>query len=288
MSWDPDPALTPWNLPILGRPILWYGVFFALGFFLGYLVFQGLLEEFLKPYRTSRKAVLKLAEKVSFYVILGTVIGARLVDVLFYQSLARYANDPLGIFRFWEGGLSSHGGVIGILISLWVLRLKIKKKYPMLTWVAMLDLLCIPALLAGGFIRIGNFINQEIIGIATRVPWAIVFGHPADGGQVLPRHPVQLYEALFYFAFFVILWLLRKNVPKMYQIGKTSGLFFMGTFVFRFLIEFVKVKQSDLVSSSALFDMGQWLSLPMLVLGIILFFGGKNRLSSSSIKRHQR
>lgn len=286
ISWDPDPTLTSWNLPFLGRPILWYGFFFALGFFLGYLVFIKLLKEFLKPYKIRRKAIKKLAEKVSFYVILGTVIGARLGDVLFYQNPARYANDPMGIFRFWEGGLSSHGGVIGILISLWILRLNIKKKYPMLTWVAMLDLLCIPALLAGGFIRIGNFFNQEIVGIATRVPWAILFKHPADGLAAVPRHPVQLYEAVFYFIFFVILWSLRRNVPKMFQIGKTSGLFFMGTFFFRFLIEFVKVKQSDLLSSGAVIDMGQWLSLPLLIVGLILFFGDQYRLRTRLVKRN--
>jgi len=288
ISWDPNPALTSWNLPILGRPILWYGFFFALGFFLGYFVFIGLLREFLKPYKIQRRAITKLAEKVSFYVILGTIIGARLGDILFYQSPALYANDPMGIFRFWEGGLSSHGGVIGILISLWILRLNIRKKYPMLTWVAMLDLLCIPALLAGGFIRIGNFFNQEIVGIATNVPWAILFKHPADGLTAVPRHAVQLYEAIFYFAFFMILRSLRRNVPKMFQIGKTSGLFFMGTFVFRFLIEFVKVKQSALVSSGAIIDMGQWLSLPMLFVGMILFFGNQDRLRTRLVKRNQR
>ncbi len=247
-----------------------------------------LLTEFLKPYKIRKNGIKKLAEKVSFYVIIGTIIGARLGDVLFYQSPSLYANDPMGIFRFWEGGLSSHGGVIGILISLWVLRLNIKKKYPMFTWVAMLDLLCIPALLAGGFIRIGNFFNQEIVGTLTSVPWAVLFGHPADGLAAVLRHPVQLYEAVFYFAFFVILWALRRNVPKMFQIGKTSGLFFMGTFVFRFLIEFVKVQQSALVSSGAAIDMGQWLSLPLLIVGIILFFGDQNRLRTRLVKRDQR
>lgn len=280
--------MTLWDLPFLGRPILWYGFFFALGFFLGYLLFQKLLKEFLKPYRIRRKEIFKLCEKVSLYVVIGTILGARLGDVLFYQTPALYANDPLGIFRFWEGGLSSHGGVVGILISLWVLRLKIKKKYPMITWVALLDLLVIPALIAGGFIRVGNFFNQEIVGTVTTVPWAVVFGHPADGGAALARHPVQLYEALFYFTFALVLWWLRKTVAKVYQIGKTSGLFFIGTFLFRFAIEFVKVKQSALIGSSSLIDMGQWLSLPLLIVGLILFFSDQSRVRPRFAKGDQR
>lgn len=288
ISWNPNPAIFPWDLPILGRPVLWYGFFFALGFFLGFLVFQGLLKEFMKPYRVRRKSISKLAEKIAIYVVIGTIIGARLGDVIFYQSPTLYANDPMGIFKFWEGGLSSHGGVIGILISLWVLRLRIKKSFPMLTWVAMLDLLCIPALLAGGLIRIGNFFNQEIVGIASSAPWAVLFQNPADGLPAVPRHPVQLYEALFYFAFFGVLLGLRKRVPKMYQIGKTSGLFFIGTFVFRFFIEFFKVKQSMLITGVNPIDMGQWLSLPLLIVGLLLFFGDQNRLRTCFVKRHER
>jgi prolipoprotein diacylglyceryl transferase len=158
----------------------------------------------------------------------------------------------------------------------------------MLNWVAMLDLVCVPALLAGGFIRIGNFFNQEIVGIASSVPWAILFQNPANGLPAVPRHPVQLYEALFYFAFFGVLLALRKQVPKMYQIGKISGLFFIGTFVFRFLIEFFKVKQSILISRVNPIDMGQWLSLPLLIIGFFLFFVDQSRLRAYFVKRHDR
>ncbi len=282
--WNPAKELTSWNIPFLARPILWYGFFFALGFFLAYLVFQGLLKTFMRTYKVRKKEIAKLAEKVVFYVILGTVIGARLGDVLFYQSPRGYVQDPFGIFRFWEGGLSSHGGVIGIMISLWVFCLRIRKKYPMLTWVAMLDLLSIPALLAGGFIRIGNFFNQEIIGKVTSMPWGIVFGQAADGLSGVARHPVQLYEGLFYFLFFFVLWALRRNRPKMFRLGKTSGLFFMGTFTFRFLIEFVKSPQSELIKSDAILNMGQLLSIPMILVGVILFFRDQNRLRSFSAK----
>ena len=278
--------MTTWNIPILNRPVLWYGFFFALGFLFAYMVFQGLLKEFLSPYRVRKKEILKVAEKISLYVVIGTILGARLGYVLFYQSPLEYREDLLGIFKFWEGGLSSHGGVIGILLSIWVFCVRFRKKYPMLTWVAMLDLLSIPALLAGGFIRVGNFFNQEIVGTATKVPWGVIFGHSADGGASIPRHPVQLYEALFYFVFFVVLWSLRKNVPKMYRLGKTSGLFFIGTFVFRFFIEFVKSPQSALLAKGSFLDMGQFLSIPLILVGILLFFCEQNGLRSRSVKGH--
>jgi len=286
VKWDPSPAVFDWNLPLLDRPILWYGFFFALGFFLAYFVFRSLLTTFLKSYRVGKKEVLKIAEKVCLYVVVGAIVGARLGDVLFYQDLSVYRNDFFGVFRFWEGGLSSHGGVMGILISLWIYCRVYRKKYQMLSWVTMLDLLSIPALLAGGFIRLGNFFNQEIVGKVTTFPLGVIFGHPADGGPIAPRHPVQLYEAVFYFAFFIILWSLRKNIPKMFRIGKTAGLFFMGMFSFRFVVEYVKSPQSVFISNESLLNMGQWLSIPMFLFGVFLFFREKKSLRPRSVKRH--
>lgn len=282
--WNPSAELTSWNIPFLERPILWYGFFFALGFLLAYVVFQALLKDFMHHYRIRRKEISKIGEKLSFYVVFGGILGARLGDVLFYQSPLIYQGNLLGIFKFWEGGLSSHGGVIGILISLWVFCIRHQKKYPMLTWSALLDLLCIPALLAGGFIRIGNFFNQEIIGKATSVPWAVIFGNPADGGAIGPRHPAQLYESLFYFALFGVLWYLRRTVPKMYRLGKTSGLFFITTFSFRFFIEFFKSPQSVLIHEGFIFDMGQILSIPMILVGLILFFRDQSGLRARAVK----
>ena len=221
---------------------------------------------------------------MSFYIILGTLLGARLGDVLFYHTPMEYVHDPMGIFRFWEGGLSSHGAIIGVILSLWLFCNRIKKKYPMLTWVAMFDLLTIPALFAGACIRIGNFFNQEIIGIPANVPWAIIFGHPANGGLVTPRHPVQLYEALFYFFLFIFLWVLRVKIPKMFRLGKISGLCFIGTFSFRFCIEFFKAHQSALLSRGSLLDMGQLLSIPLIMVGFLLFFFGQSSLRAHSVK----
>lgn len=282
--WDPARGLTSWNLPFLDRPILWYGFFFALGFSLAYLILQSLMKEFMHPYRIRKREILKVVESLCFYIVIGTILGARLGDVFFYQDPKSYLNDPLGIFKFWEGGLSSHGGIIGIFIALCVFRNQYKKKYPMLTWVALLDLLAIPALLAGGFIRIGNFFNQEIIGTVTALPWGVIFGSPVDGGIIAPRHPVQLYEALFYFLACAGLWALRKKVPIMFRLGKTSGLFFMVVFAFRFLIEFVKSHQSELIPPGSALDMGQILSIPMVFLGTILFFCHQRSLRARSVK----
>lgn len=281
--WNPSKELTPWNIPFLERPILWYGFFFALGFFLAYIVFQALLKDFMHHYRIRRKEISKIGERVSFYFVVGAIVGARLGDVLFYQSPLSYQDNLLGIFKFWEGGLSSHGGVIGILISLWIFCVRHQKKYPMLTWVALIDLLSIPSLLGGGFIRIGNFFNQEIIGKATTVPWGVIFGNPVDG-IMGPRHPAQLYESLFYFVFAGILWYLRKTIPKMYRLGKTSGLFFIVTFSFRFIVEFFKSPQSALIHEGFLFDMGQILSVPMILVGLILFFRHQSGLRARTVK----
>ncbi len=284
--WNPAREILPWNIPFLDRPILWYGFFFALGFLLSFRVFQSLLKEFLQPYQISLKEILKIAEKASFYVIIGTIVGARLGDVLFYQNLGQVVHHPLDIIKFWGGGLSSHGGVIGILVSLAIFSIRLRKKYPVLTWIAMLDLLSIPALLAGSFIRVGNFFNQEILGLPTTLPWAIVFGNPVDGSQIVPRHPSQLYESIFYFVFFIVLWKLRTKNPRVFLLGKTSGLFFMGTFAFRFLIEFVKSPQSALLHPGAVLDMGQWLSIPMILIGAVLFFRDQDSLRSRPVKGH--
>lgn len=207
-----------------------------------------------------------LAEKLSLYVMLGTIIGARVGEILFYQSPSVYLRSPLYIFKVWEGGLASHGGAIGILVALWLFA----RNYRMLSWLQWLDLLVIPAGLVGFFIRIGNFINQEILGKVTTVPWAVTFGHPADGSLPTPRHPVQLYEALFYLSVFgFLLWIGR---TKKLRTGQMSGLFLVLVFLFRFFIEFWKMEQSTLLASHACLDMGQLLSVPFLSLGLYLLF----------------
>jgi prolipoprotein diacylglyceryl transferase len=256
MYWDPSPDMFPWNLPILGRPILWYGFFFALGFFLGFQVLIWRLK------RDGEENAKFYADKLATYVIIGVVIGARLFDVVFYQSWKITLADPLVVFRFWEGGLSSHGGTVGLLVALFFFQ----KKYNHFSYLKWLDYLVLTAGLVGFFIRIGNFFNQEILGKPSDLPWAVTFGHPASGAAPVPRHPAQLYEALFYLSiFFLFICMTKKR-----RDGWRSGLFITLVFTFRFVIEFFKEEQSAFWTHTI--DMGQLLSLPLLFIGLFLLW----------------
>lgn len=260
--WDPPREMFPFSLPLLERPILWYGFFFALGFFCGYWILRNNLERSLE----TQKARL-FADRITLFVIVGAVVGARLGDLFFYQNLSAYFHDPLGAIRVWEGGLASHGGAAGILIALFILSKWSKKGLPALSWLALLDLVVVPTPLVGAFIRVGNFINQEILGTPTTLPWAVVFGHAADGSPPIPRHPVQLYEALCYL---IIFFLLFHFASKWKKVGKISGLFLVLVFGVRFLIEFLKEEQSTLLPALFPLTMGQLLSLPLILWGVYL------------------
>jgi phosphatidylglycerol:prolipoprotein diacylglycerol transferase len=258
--WNPSKELVSWPLPFLGRPLLWYGFFFALGFFLAYVLFKYLLQA--EGY--DKKEAKRIAEKTSLFVGIGMIAGARLFEMLLYQSPRVYLNDPLELVRFWEGGLASHGAVVGILVALGLLKKRLKGLF---SWKRLVDLLVIPALVAGTCIRVGNFFNQEILGTPSTLPWAVFFANPADGSIAMARHPVQLYEAVFYLLL-ALLFFWKKRY-WLGQEGKVAGMFFMSCFGFRFLIEFIKVKQSALLFSFPL-DMGQLLSIPLIGLGLVL------------------
>ena len=275
--WDPDKAIVPWNIPILGRPVLWYGFFFAFGFFLAYFFLVYLLKSYfdqdtsLKEPKKNKERARVLAEKALLYSVIGTIVGARLGDVLFYQSWRSILTDPLSVFRIWEGGLASHGGAIGVVMAFWLFFKKIKPEYPKLSFLRVLDVVCVPIAMVGGFIRLGNFFNQEILGTGSDLPWAVVFGHPADGSFPTPRHPVQLYESLWYFIVSIFLYWIWKKDPSLEKPGKLIGLFLVLVFGFRMLIEFVKEEQSLWLHSSWM-SMGQWLSIPFVLMGVILLW----------------
>ncbi|MBP7074775.1 MAG: prolipoprotein diacylglyceryl transferase, partial [Rhabdochlamydiaceae bacterium] len=205
------------------------------------------------------------ADQVSTYLLIGLLLGARLFDIFFYEKLGSFVRDPLFVIRLWEGGLSSHGAVLGLIAAVMLYQ----RRHRYFSTLHLLDLLSIVAGVAAFCIRLGNFFNQEILGTPTSVPWAIVFGHPADGSFPVPRHPVQLYEAVFYFFMFIVMWGLKDKL-KAWAPGKLCGLFLIGVFSFRFLIEFFKEEQSVWLHSAL--TMGQWLSLPFVLLGFILFF----------------
>lgn len=275
--WDPNPEA--FKLPFLHWSILWYGVLFAAGFAVAFPCFVSVLTRFFREIYGAgkwRKLAVTTADRLTLYVIVGTVVGARLGHFLFYESPARYLRHPIEILQIRQGGLASHGAVIALIVALvwFAKRMKIKG----LDWLKLLDLVSVPTALVGSFIRLGNFVNQEILGRPSDLPWAVVFGHPADGrGGMVPRHPVQIYEALFYLALFFLLWRLSYRREFLVGRGRLVGIFLVTTFGGRFFLEFLKEEQSRLMGEGSVVTMGQLLSIPVVVLGLIFYFWERKR-----------
>lgn len=209
----------------------------------------------------------EIADRLTISLVLGLVVGARLGYVFFYGWPAFKAH-PLDIFKIWEGGLASHGGCLGVLIALFWVVYRRSKTALKITFLQILDILAVICGVIAFFIRMGNFINQEIVGIPTQKPWAIIFQDPLAGESIVPRHPVQLYEALFYLCiaiFSYTLW--RKNWVKIGS-GRITGIVLSILFSFRFFIEFLKEHQGIVLDSGSFLQMGQVLSLPFILIGI--------------------
>lgn len=232
----------------------WYGLLFASTFIFGYLILN-------KIYSLEKKPLADL-EQLSIYVILGTVIGARLGHCLFYDPVY-YLSNPIEILKVWQGGLASHGAAIGILTAIYLLTKKQKDKS--MLWI--LDRLVIVVALGGALIRLGNLFNSEILGTATDVPWSFIFARVDD----VPRHPAQLYESIFYFISFFILYYIYYKTPKKLKEGFIFGFFLILIFGFRFFVEFLKVEQSPF-EKGLLLDMGQILSIPFVIAGLYFMF----------------
>lgn len=244
--WDPNPVAL--KIPLIHHPIMWYGVIFALGLCLAYKLFQ--IKALERGYSSS------LVERLSTWMVLGVIFGSRLFHVLFYD-LPLYRAHPLTAFKIWEGGLASHGGVAGALIALYLFSKR--HKMPALE---LLDAVAPAGVLLGACIRLGNFANQEILGKTSTLPWAVVFGHPADGSLPVPRHPVQLYEALFYAAVFFLSSLLAKKRKEGFVTGFVLALVFIGRTAF----ETLKEPMSQVFEGEWL-HMGTLLSLPIIFIG---------------------
>lgn len=260
IHWNVNPEIFPDLLPIR-----WYGLLFMSGFVFGYYLLE-------KVFKHEGKAV-TLLDSLSLYVGIGTIAGARLGHCLFYEP-AYYLSNPIEILKIWEGGLASHGAVVGILLANYLYGKKFKETG--FLWVT--DRLVMVVALAAMLIRMGNLMNSEIVGAPTDLPWGFVFERLGDG---IPRHPSQLYEALFYLISFAILYSAywKKHAGK--YPGRMFGMFLMLIFGFRFVVEFIKDVQVDFEKSMAL-NMGQWLSLPLILLGFWLWFRSRqsNRQSA--------
>lgn len=252
INWDISPNISLFDGGFL--QVRWYGLLFALSFVLGYQIMQYIF--------VKEKKNLKDLESLTLTMILGTVLGARLGHCLFY-SPEYYLNNPIEILKIWEGGLASHGAMIGIPFALWIF-VKRHKNYNYL-W--LIDRIVIVVALSGFFIRLGNFFNSEIIGRPTDLPWAVIF-HRIDE---LPRHPSQIYESLSYLIIFIILAYRYVTNSHKIENGKNLGLFLVLIFGVRFLWEFTKENQVSFEQALPL-NMGQLLSIPAVLLGLYLLF----------------
>ncbi|MCB1111481.1 MAG: prolipoprotein diacylglyceryl transferase [Chlamydiales bacterium] len=225
-------------------------------------------ETFPKGIRTIPSIAVSLSDRLTWFVVIATIVGARLGHVFFYQW-DYFSRHPIEIFMTWKGGLASHGGAIGIIIALAIYAWVIRNKFPEITFLRILDIVVVPAALVGTFIRVGNFINQEIVGTPSQLPWAVIFADPAEGVAAIPRHPVQLYEGAVYLAAFALLmWLWNKKAETL-KPGTITGIFFILIFASRFFLEFFKVSQGGLANGWSI-QTGQLLSIPFVILGIIL------------------
>lgn len=278
--WDPNPEI----FSIWGFPILWYSFLFALGFAIGFPIFVNVLIRFFQieeggDFASLKKKAVHITDRLVIYMVIATVVGARLGHFFFYENPSSYLKNPLEIFRFPIEGLASHGAIVAIILAVMLFSYRIRKSAPGLDWLRLLDFVAIPTALVGAFIRIGNFINQEILGVSTQMPWAVIFGHPADHSRPAPRHPVQIYEALAYLAIFFLLWRLSFRSAVLLKRGRLIGIFLVLVFGFRFIIEFLKTEQSHIVSSTSILNMGQYLSIPAILLGAYFLFRSR-RISS--------
>lgn len=254
--------------------VRWYGLMFAIGFLIGYEIVyrifkrEGAPEAWLAP--------------LFFYVVIATVLGARLGHVFFYDW-GYYSQHPADILKVWEGGLASHGGTIGIIIAIFIFSWHVTKKSALWT----LDRLCIPIGLVGALIRIGNLMNHEIYGGPTSQPWGFEFisniNQYMQGAEPVftqPCHPTQIYEALCYLAVFGICMYMywRRNAQE--RPGLILGTFLVGIFGTRFFIEFVKNVQEPWevgLRQSIGLDQGQLLSIPFVIAGIWLIVRALHR-----------
>lgn len=255
IHWNADPEM----INIFGLSIRYYGVLFASGLFI--------CAQILGRIYKKENIPAQYLDTLMMYSVIGIVIGARLGHCLFYEP-TYYLSNPLEILKVWKGGLASHGGVLGLLSAMYFYSRKTKHSV-----VVVADLIAVVSGLAFAAIRLGNFMNSEILGMPTTQPWGVIF----ERIDAIPRHPAQLYEAIAYLLIFILMMLLYR--AKREKLG--SGFFFgLGTILFftaRFLIEFVKVNQASFEEGMSL-KMGQLLSLPFILVGVgFMLFGLRKR-----------
>ena len=257
INWNVDPEIVRINLEFIklgALSIRWYGLLFASGFLIGYYICEKMLK--------TEKVKEKWIESLFFYILIATIVGARLGHVFFY-GWDYYSQNPGEIIKVWHGGLASHGGAVGILLALYIHSKKITKRSVLWS----LDRIAAPVALVGAFIRTGNLMNSEIYGIETSLPWGFIFERNVE---MVAKHPTQIYEALCYLLIFVFLFYKYWKTDAKDKQGMLTGIFFSLVFGARFLIEFIKEDQEAFEAGMAL-NMGQWLSIPLVIFGVYLW-----------------
>ena len=250
------PQFDPVAIAIGPLAVRWYGLMYLLGFSLFILLGRYRIRQ--QPDGVFTREML---DDALFYGVLGVILGGRLGHVLFYEP-GYYLQHPLEILAIWQGGMSFHGGFLGVAIAM----LCLARKYQ-LSWLAVTDFIAPLVPLGLGAGRIGNFINGELWGRPTDVPWGMIFPY-ADN---LPRHPSQLYEfALEGLVLFALIWLYSAK-PR--PLGAVTGMFMIGYGAFRSFCEFFREPDDGFLGIMTLgISMGQWLSLPMIAAGIALLY----------------
>ncbi len=250
ITWNLDPVL----LDLGPLEIRYYGLFFALGLFFAYTLARHMAKQ--------KKLSLDKLDTLVVYLIAGLILGARFGHILFY-SLDYYMANPEQILQIWNGGLSSHGAAIGVLLAYGLFLLQNKK----IKFFDYADIIAIVTTIPVIFVRMGNFFNSEIVGrVAENLPWAVTF----ERVDQLPRHPSQIYESLLGVLILAVLYPLWKKKHKSAKPGYFAGLFFILYFGTRFLVEFVK----EYPLHSGL-TTGQWLSIPFVAIGLWILFTRK-------------
>jgi len=271
ITWNADPTLVDFKIFGFELAIRWYGLLFATGFILGQFILG-------KIFKIEGKSEADL-EQLSFYVVIATVVGARLGHCLFYQP-DYYLANPIEILKIWEGGLASHGATIGILLALYLYARK-RPDQPFL-WVV--DRIVIVVALGGALIRMGNLMNSEIVGSPSTVPWAFIFLQADVPDPTVPRHPSQLYESLFCVFLFVLLLLMYRRYQTKTPQGLLFGWFMVLLFTFRILVEFIKEDQVAFEAGMTL-NMGQILSIPAVLAGFYILYLAKKNRAATEVKQ---
>ena len=280
VTWNVDPIL----IHIGDGGVRWYGLLWAIGIYLCYLIQ-------VKLYK-NENCPAEWTDKLFMWMVIGLIIGARVGHCWFYEweympddpvkflgmtfnYRNYYIEHPLELIKIWEGGLASHGGAIGLLTAAWLLNKKVFSKelkfHTSLLWI--MDRLVVGVCVTATLIRLGNLMNSEIYGTPTDLPWGFIF---VRDGQTVPCHPTQIYEMLYCIVGFIVTWLMYWKAKAYKREGLLLGVFLEIIFFTRFMLEFIKNDQ-ELFEAGHILNMGQVLSLPFVIWGIYLIIRAYKR-----------